>query len=272
MSTKALRAGTAGLLALALAGPSAAGDWKTVPDDDWCRENRHDAAYCEVRELELPADGREIVVDAGPNGGVEVQGWDKDRILIQARITVRDDRGRVDERDAEEIAGDVEIETGREIRAAGPRSRDGGGWSVSYRLKVPRKSDLSLETTNGGLAVRDVVGAIDLETTNGGIALEGVGGDVSGRTTNGGVSVVLNGKTWDGDGLDVESWNGGIHVELPHDYSARLVAGTRNGGIRSDVRVRSEDRDGSVVRATLGDGGPLLRMMTRNGGVRIEES
>jgi hypothetical protein len=271
MRSHAVPAGAAGLLALALAAPAAAGDWKTLDDTDWCRDHWSDFRrhhLCEVRETELPAGRDVIAVDAGPNGGVEVVGWDEDRIVLQARITVWGD----DEEESEETAAEIRIDTGDEIRASGPRSRDGRGWSVDFRLRVPRRSDLALESLNGGLSVEDVAGTIDLDTTNGGIRLENVGGEVTGHTTNGGISVALEGKTWEGEGLDLESSNGGIHVEIPRDYSALLMAGTDNGGIRSDFRVERERRHGGVVRATLGEGGPLLRVMTRNGGVRIEES
>jgi DUF4097 and DUF4098 domain-containing protein YvlB len=264
-SHAAFPAGAAGLLVLALAAPAAAGDWKTLDDSDWCHERKWNSRACEVREIEIPAGRDVITVDAGPNGGVEVAGWDEDRILIRAKITVWD------EEDGEDIAAGVRIDTDGVIRADGPRVRR-GGWSVDYRIRVPRKSNLELESRNGGLSVADVTGTMDLRTTNGGIALASVGGEVTGHTTNGGISVTLDGKTWDGEGLDVESRNGGVHIEVPRDYSAMLMAGTRNGGIRSDIRVRREDRADGIVRATLGKGGPLLRVMTRNGGIRIEET
>jgi len=269
-SHAAFRAGAAGLLALALAAPAAA-DWKTLDDTDWCDEGGGkwtSRRYCEVREMEIPA-GRDVInVDAGPNGGIEIKGWDEDRILIRAKITVWDE----DEEDGEEVAADVRIDTDDVIRADGPRGRHGKGWSVDYRILVPRKSNLDLESRNGGLSVVDVTGTIDLETTNGGIGLDNVNGEVTGHTTNGGISVALDGNGWEGEGLDVESRNGGIHIEVPRAYSAMLLAGTRNGGIRSDIRGSREDREDGIVRATLGDGGPLLRVMTRNGGIRIEET
>ncbi|HMB70012.1 MAG TPA: DUF4097 family beta strand repeat-containing protein [bacterium] len=269
-SHAALRAGAAGLLALAFAAPAAA-DWKTVDDEDWCREGGgkwSSRRYCEIRETEIPAGRDVITVDGHRNGGIEVKGWDEDKILIRAKVTVWED----DDEDAREMVEDIRIDTDDVIRADGPGSRDGRGWSVDYRILVPFNSDLDLESRNGGLSVVDVSGTIDLETTNGGISLVNLNGEVTGLTTNGGVSVVLNGDGWDGEGLDVESRNGGISIEVPHDYSADLMAGTKNGGIRSDLRVRRQGYTGGTVRATLGEGGPLLRVMTRNGGIRIEET
>ena len=59
-------------------------------------------------------------------------------------------------------------------------------------------------------------------------------GDVHGRTSNGGVDVDLDGATWQGEGLDVETSNGGVRLRMPEQYSARLEAGTVNGGINVD--------------------------------------
>ena len=55
---------------------------------------------------------------------------------------------------------------------------------------------------------------------------------------NGGVAISLEGRRWEGAGLDVETRNGGVMLSLPGNYSAELDAGTTNGGI--DV---SQERD-----------------------------
>ena len=49
------------------------------PDHEWCDEswrNRDDDRFCEVREFTLPP--RNLVsLDGGPNGGIDVMGWDE---------------------------------------------------------------------------------------------------------------------------------------------------------------------------------------------------
>jgi hypothetical protein len=99
-----------------------------------------------------------------------------------------------------------------------------------------------------------------------------VAGDVRGRTTNGGVHVELDGRRWDGAGLDVQTTNGGVTLEVPADYSARLETGTVNGGLDLEFPVTVQGRIGRRLATTLGEGGPTVRAMTTNGGVRILRS
>ena len=105
---------------------------------------------------------------------------------------------------------------------------------------------------------------------NGGLSVESAAGDIQARTQNGGVSVRLDGRRWDGRGLDVETRNGGVTVDVPDGYSAELETGTVNGGLRIDFPITL--RSGLVgrrVSTTLGSGGAPIRVLTTNGGVMI---
>lgn len=255
---------------LVLAAVAAVADeWKVLDDHRWCRDggwNNDHETYCEVREITIPAGRETIRVDGGANGGITVEGWDKDEIRIQVKVKA----WARDEEDAEDIVEMIEIKTdGRVIEAEGPRQKRRQGWAVSYRLMVPHESDLELEATNGGLEVVDVEGEIYLDTTNGGIHLSNLAGDVKGGTTNGGLHVELSGEKWKGEGLDVRSTNGGVSLEIPKNYSAELETGTVNGGIDLDFPLTVQGKIGKTIRATLGDGGPRVRVKTTNGGVHI---
>jgi DUF4097 and DUF4098 domain-containing protein YvlB len=116
-----------------------------------------------------------------------------------------------------------------------------------------------------------VEGELDLHASNGGIRIDNVGGDVHGETTNGGVSALLSGTSWRGKGLDLRTTNGGVNVTIPRGYNARLETGTTNGGMRVDFPITVQGMIGRRIQTQLGSGGPLVRVMTTNGGVRISE-
>jgi hypothetical protein len=235
-------------------------EWSTSTDDSWCRDgrfrDRDRDRQCEIRITTLPASGA-LTVDAGANGGITVEGTDASEVRIRAKVETR--------RGVELDDVTIDLGTGH-VETRGPER---GDWSVSFRIEVPRDYDLDLVARNGGLGVASVVGQVRLETTNGGITLESMAGEVRGRTTNGGISVVLDGDTWHGDGLDVETSNGGVHLSVPADYSAELVTGTVNGQLRLGFPVTVEGTLRKEVRATLGDGGPTVRAKTTNGGVKL---
>ena len=243
------------------------------PNDEWCDDrnrsrDRDVDRFCEVREFTL-ANRDLISVDGGANGGIEVVGWERNEIFVRAKVQSWSDRD-----DPEGIVADIEIITsGRDIRAEGPRRRNrwrNGGWSVSFEVMVPYESNLSLEATNGGIAIAEVRGNMDFRTTNGGISLEALGGDVRGSTTNGGVRVELEGEEWDGRGLDVQSTNGGVTLYVPSDYRADLETGTVNGGFRIDFPIVLQGRiNRRRIHTELNGGGPLIRAVTTNGGVTV---
>ena len=258
-------------LAAALAGAAAAPASAIAQDRDECRGRTGDrdrASHCEVRELTLGA-RRLLEVDGRQNGGVAVQGWDGSEIRVRATVVAQ----ARSEAEARAIAADVRIdESGQVLRADGPEGLDDGEhWSVSYDIMVPRATDLRIEAHNGGLSLRDVAGRVTMRTVNGGIRVAGAAGDVRGQTSNGGLTVELAGSRWEGQGLDLETSNGGVTISLPRGYSAMLETGTVNGGLQIDVPITVQGRLDRHIRTQLGNGGALVRAMTTNGGVRVSE-
>ena len=144
-------------------------------------------------------------------------------------------------------------------------------WSVSYDVYVPSQINLDATTENGGISAENVRGEMNFEGTNGGIHLTDVGGNVRARTTNGGVTADLSGTTWQGEGLDLQTTNGGAAVYVPHGYNAMLETGTTNGGMRVDFPITVSGSLNRHISTQLGSGGPRLRVITTNGGVRISE-
>ena len=238
--------------------------------DDWCRGEdwgNDREGVCEVREYTVMAGGGTLEVDAAPNGGIRVEGAQRGDVQVLAKVVAT---AQTAER-AREIASAVRVDANPDrISADGPDSlgrRE--GWSVSYRLAVPSQMSLSLSTTNGGISINEVEGKIDFKTVNGGVKLTSVAGEVTGRTNNGGVDVDLEGSTWRGTGLDVETNNGGVRLRIPEQYSARLETGTVNGGLNIDFPLTVQGRIDREISADIGAGGPTIRVRTRNGGVRI---
>jgi hypothetical protein len=219
--------------------------------------------HCEIRDLTLPA-GR-VEVDAAPNGGIEVRGASRSDVRVRAKVVAQ--APTLEE--ARALAAEVRIETAGVVRAVGPHTSRSRSFWVTYELTVPEATDLRLETMNGGIALHDVKGTVQFKTVNGGVTVDSAAGSVKGRTTNGGIDVSLDGSSWEGEGLDVETTNGGVRVNVPTDYSAQLITGTVNGGMRVDFPVTVQGRIDRRLDVTLGRGGPTIRAVTTNGGVVI---
>ncbi len=237
-------------------------------DEGWCEEswgNGDRDRYCYALEGEF-ADPSELRIDGGLNGGVSVEGWSRDVVAVRGRIWANASSMERARRIADGVR--IRLEGGR-LFAEGPGTDRGEGWGVSWDVRVPYETDLDVETHNGGIDVADVRGRIRFEALNGGVDLRRVGGYVVGHTTNGGLEVELDGSRWSGEGLDVETTNGGVTLIVPQAYSARLETGTVNGGIDLGFPVTLEGRIGRRLSTTLGEGGPTIRAFTTNGGVEI---
>jgi hypothetical protein len=238
---------------------------KMACNDSW--DNGRLASHCEIQEQTLAATGGPITVDARKNGGISVKGWDRNEILVRSRVQT----SAPTQVEADELAKQIRVQTGgAKIVADGPASGENRHWSVSYEIFAPRRSDLSLQTMNGGLAISEVNGRIEFTALNGGVVLRRVGGSVHGSTTNGGLVVELSGDRWDGETLDVSTTNGGIVMSVPENYSAHLETGTVNGNLSIDFPVTIQGRITRELAVNLGGGGPTVRAMTTNGGVKIK--
>lgn len=233
--------------------------------NDWYNDRL--VGNCEIREQTLAPSGGTIGIDGRQNGGVSVKGWDQNQVLVRARVQTAAPTAA----EADALAKQIRIETsGAKIFASGPDSRKDYHWDVSYEVFVPRRTDLSLETHNGGIAIAEVNGRIDFSAVNGGVVLKRVGGAVHGSTTNGGLVIELSGDRWEGETLDVSTTNGGVIMSVPENYSANLQTGTVNGSVNVDFPVTVQGRINKQIAVNLGSGGPTVKAMTTNGGVHLK--
>ena len=240
-------------------------------DQNWSSDDKEQ--YRDLREMTIPAGGT-LDVDAGRNGGISVKGENRSDILVRACVQAW---GSTLDAAKAAVAG-VKINTTGGIRADGP---DESNYSVSYQILVPRSTDLTLKAHNGGISINTVGGNIQFETVNGGVNLADLSGEVRGRTTNGGVNVALMGKGWEGNGMDVQTSNGGVRLQVPENYAANFEAGTVNGGFSSNIpalNVTTENVAGGwksrskQIKTAVNGGGAPIRVATTNGGITISST
>lgn len=217
---------------------------------------------------------------ANVNGSVRVEAWDRDEVRVEAVKRVKSgSRSK-----AEDVMGRIEVAVEQrgdhlEIETRLPRNGDSGflDWlvgndsnaQVSYEIRVPRSTDVEVDTVNGKVRIAGVAGRVEANTTNGGIEMADLRGSVQAGTTNGGIDVELS-EVADGRDMRLSTTNGGISLRLPRDVRASVDADTTNGGIDIeglDADVRSRGR--RHVEADLNGGGPEIRLTTTNGGIKI---
>lgn len=238
------------------------------------------------------------------DGAVRVRTWD--RRAISVRVTTigwRIGGGgvRIDERRNGDRV-EVEVRTPPWEFHFGIVRR-----SLHIEVWVPKAADLTLETGDGSVAVPAVSGRLVVRTGDGTITVDGARGDLrlrsgDGRIVGRGLDGVLDAHTGDGamrvdgrfDGLTIGSGDGGIVAEalpgsrlasawsvttgdgrvtlrVPADLKADLDAHTGDGAIDIDLPLTISGRvSRQDVRGTLNGGGPLLRLRSGDGSIRVE--
>jgi len=237
--------------------------------------SRERSLSCEVRESNLGPSGR-LDIEPGHNGGITVKGWAQNSVLVRARL----EAWAENDTEARNIASQIRVEAaGGQIRATGPdfdgflRSDRYRSWTVSFEIFTPWNTDLTMGSHNGGITISDIRGRIDFQSHNGGVRLARVGGDVKGETHNGEINAELNGNTWEGRQLELSTHNGGVTLLLPASYSASLETDSNRGRLDSDFPVTVRGRlDEKNLNFNIGSGGPLIKVSTHNGGIRLRKN
>lgn len=226
-------------------------------------------------------DGRWISI-RNLNGTIDVEPASGDRVeVVAARITRRGDPDHVRFEVQKFGTSDQDVlicalwgensscsELGYRSRydSRGGRTND---VRVEFRVRVPRGVKVAVANVNGEVRVDGVTSEVDAESTNGSVFVATSGGPVNARTTNGGIRAVMGRFDLTSD-LRFESTNGTVIAEFTQDINAEIDLSTTNGRFLTDFPVTISGRiDPRRLRATLGKGGPRIRLHTTNGNVEL---
>jgi hypothetical protein len=159
---------------------------------------------------------------------------------------------------------------------------------VEIIARIPRRASLDLSTVQDGeIVVRNITGGAELENVSGPINVANMSGSVIAETVDGPITVGFA-AVGAGGGTALSSLNGDIAVMLPTGAGVELRIDSANGEIDSALELdlkpskpmveRNESREGVSVRvedivvATINGGGPVVRMTTLNGNIKIGKS
>jgi DUF4097 and DUF4098 domain-containing protein YvlB len=140
-------------------------------------------------------------------------------------------------------------------------------------VRVEASGDgVTASSGNGDVEVLGAGAPVNAHSGNGRIEVVTTTGPVQATTGNGNIDVEMRSlKTQ--ENMTFRSGNGRISVTLPADYNGELESSTGNGHLISDFALSVEGRlDRQRVRATIGKGGPRLRMSSGNGNIVLRKT
>lgn len=152
----------------------------------------------------------------------------------------------------ENASGELEVDTG----------------SGSTTISGLRMTRVAVDASSGSIDARDVVAdRFSVDVGSGTFSAEALAtDDLYVDTGSGSVRVALTkvpGRT------EIETGSGSVTFTLPADADADLDIETGSGGISSDFAVTMEGYRRRELRGRIGDGGPVIRVSTGSGGVRL---
>ena len=216
------------------------------------------------KTVPLPSNGR--VSLSNINGDVEITGWNRDEVQIDAVKSARDQE-RLDEARIDVNAGSdsVEIETHYPSHLMNNNAA-----SVHYTLHVPQAARIDkISLVNGALTVQKLTGEIDANLVNGKLHATDLAGTADLATVNGGIDanyVSLNNVRE----IKLKSVNGSVNLLLPQSPNAQVSASTVNGGISTDFPLTVKGHwVGKNMSGTLGNGGVQIELSNVNGSIHV---
>ena len=231
------------------------------------------------------AEARVLRVHETQNGGVQVQGWDKDVYSVTACKAAVGSGG-----EAQRLISQIKLSVqGGEVSVSGPSEHD--NWTVFLLIRTPKAAEIELTThngpaafygvdgkitaraTNGPITVKDCSGEADIAAVNGPISFSGTGGKLRLHTENGPISVSLNASSWTGAGLVADAVNGPLTLRVPSGFQSSFVVESNSyTPVSCQATVCSEARktwDDQHRRIEYGSGTPVIRLSTHNGPVSV---
>jgi Toastrack DUF4097 len=206
------------------------------------------------------------------NGRIHITPADGDTVEVQAERIVK---AATDEAAKAALAkfeiGETVSPKSIVIDASSPSTGFSIGLSrrADFEVRVPRWADVKLNATNGDIDVSGLQGMFRAESTNGKISGSALEGGATVQTTNG--VVKLDFSKIDDAGVSCETTNGMISVTVPRDAKARISARVTNGAINtSDLQLAVTEQSRRRLDASIGGGGPSIRLETTNGAISIK--
>jgi hypothetical protein len=277
------------------AAPAAWG-WGGFEREHWDREPAADCSDLHIRmEDEKPiieSEERTVTKAEAPNlrirelqnGGVQVQGWDKDTYFVKVCKAAIGDR-------AKELLSQIHLSVqGGEVSVSGPGQRD--EWTVYLLIRTPRGASVDVaahngpasfynvdgkiatRTINGPVSLKDCSGEADISAENGPISFSGSSGKLRLHTQNGPITVALA-SGWNGSELVADAVNGPLTLRVPSDFrSSFLVESNGHSPVSCHASICADARktwDDEHRRIEFGSGSPVIRLSTENGPISVAD-
>ncbi len=222
------------------------------------------------------------------DANIRVTTWDQNTIeakVITSRYKIGEGGIRIDER---QNGNTVEIEVKYPHHNF---NFEWGSHKVDVVIQMPREGAVNLRTGDGNIELASLKGEMDMHTGDGSVILDAVDGKLHASTGDGHIQAngrfdELDLKTGDGhvdvratggsaltNGWRLETGDGSVSLEVPHDLAADVDLHTSDGHIDLDMPVAAEGKlRQNEIHGKLNGGGSLLTIRTGDGSIHLKKA
>ena len=194
-----------------------------------------------TREFQVKPGG-ELDIELKAGGSIFIEGWDKDEVMVEARITGRD---------ADEISFSAEQEnSGVKVFSEYTGEKNNVKCKIKVKIKVPLKYDILFNTMGGEVQLSNIDGEFSGKTMGGELEINKLTGKAELKTMGGAINI----KDSRLDGY-VKTMGGAIDIDnVTGDLNAKTMGGAIN------------------YRNNLTSGGEMLNISTMGGAINVDEA
>ncbi|MEO5930636.1 MAG: hypothetical protein ABIR47_11940 [Candidatus Kapaibacterium sp.] len=273
------------------------------------------AGRSEQREnfaLKKDVAGRNRLALRNINGEVKVSGVEGLKEVKITGVKIVSDGSATD---ATKHLADISVEIaesadGLTVTTVQPDGEDSRDYSVNYTIEVPRDWKVTVDNTNGDVALAHIGNEVAVNVTNGSVETKDITGNLRGQITNGDVTTdatlpehgTCSLTTTNGQIVarlvvpptatcQLETTNGDVRLEIPKNSSAGVSAESVAGDVKvhnlpfvtkkSDITIKEDNDDddeddddddgpGTTFSGTLGSGTGKIDVSVTNGDIGLK--
>ena len=221
-------------------------------------------------------------------GGITVEGGSESETIVEVYIKTGNSR----DNSSEEIENRLDnyilsyVQVNDNLKISAKPKNNNMNWkkslNISYKIYTPKNLNTTLNTSGGGISMKNLKGDLKFHTSGGGLSLAGLSGKINGRTSGGGISLTdLH------DQIDLSTSGGGISAK---NSSGNILLRTSGGGLdlenlkgkinatTSGGGIDADHISGELITSTSGgsihlnDVGGNIKASTSGGGIHANIS
>ena len=246
-------------------------------------KSSNDPAVFKTLKLMFPKQGQKGVLEIDiQRGFIDVTGHDQPGVAIEILMPPGFEKSADQDSQLSKIFApkyDLDTDVTKNLIKLDTYNQD---YALNLRIKVPRATDLSLDSYINDLRVKNVSGTIHTHSEHGDISLLDIAGSATAFSRNGNLTVRFQNVGSSGM-LDFESYNGAINLSLPKSIATTTAISSGIGSYQSAFEIApldESDRPKSILNKVksnvdeyqfgkINGGGIPLRIESENGRIKI---